>query len=400
MKRPLGAYIHIPFCRTKCPYCAFNSVAGSDFSPHEWTDLLKADFSSKVRAHGLKGEDIHLRSIYFGGGTPSVFPPEHIGEIIALVRETFRNQGGDDDSVEVTLEANPGDLGPALLEGYLKAGVNRLSIGLQSLEGGELKTLGRRHGPDEGAYAIKSARSAGFTNISVDLMYGIPGQTLSSWRRTLEGVLAPGPDHVSLYCLSIEENTPFFGLYHGDGTGQPCEKSLLGEELELAMYEEAVSFLTVSGFIHYEISNFSRLGLESAHNSGYWLGGEYLGIGPGAHSFLAEGAWGRRSWNETDLKRYKDMLARGNPCAGSELLTREEAMVEAVFLGLRMPGAGLDLSRYERDFGRDEKERLLDRCALYETSGHLISGNGRIRLSSAALFICDEVCANLVSGPS
>ncbi len=389
--KPLGIYVHIPFCRSKCLYCAFNSVALEDFSAEEWVKLLSDEFLSHLRGAAFKGESHRLRSIYFGGGTPSLLPPSAIKALVALFKKKFSIS----EDLEVTLEANPEGLGTVELKGFLEAGVNRLSIGVQSLDAGELQTLGRRHGPGEAIKAVRNARLAGFKNVSLDLMYGLPGQTALSWRATLEGVLALSPAHISLYNLSIEDNTPFHRLYGGPG-----ESLFMDEDLEGEMYEDAIARLLCAGYEHYEISNFAMPGLKSAHNEGYWLGHDYIGLGPGAHSFSSPSAScprGRRSWNEADIESYKRALGAGSPIAGFELLSREDAMEEAVMLGLRMLDNGLDLDSYERAFGRKAREKLLAKCLDLEANGLLhIQGNKAV-LDRSALFISNEVCLGLVS---
>ncbi len=402
--RPMGVYVHIPFCRTKCPYCAFNSAALSE-GPDEkaWAGLLRKDLEHKVRGSGLQTSGASLRSIYLGGGTPSLFSPAAIGEIIAFIKETLgMSTTGEDETcgagaIEVTLEANPGDLDRERLIGYLGAGVNRLSIGVQSLDDRDLQTLGRRHSAGQALSSMRAAREAGFSNLSIDLMYGLPGQDMGAWQRTLEGVLDFRPEHVSLYCLSIEEGTPFFGRYGREEGAGGREKPFIDEETEAAMYEAALKALGGAGYVHYELSNFALAGHESVHNKGYWLGREYLGLGPGAHSFVAGGRWGQRSWNEADINTYRERLLSGRgPAAGSEDLTRDEALVEAVFLGLRMPGTGLDLGRFRRDFGDEAYHALRSRCARYESMGLLRVSGGRAALCDGALFISNEVSAGLL----
>jgi len=316
------------------------------------------------------------------------------GDAFLELKEMLK--GADERSAYVYIVDNAGRLlGLVELKGFLEAGVNRLSIGVQSLDAGELRTLGRRHGPGEALTAARNARLAGFKNVSLDLIYGLPGQTSLSWSATLEGVLALSSDHISLYNLSIEDNTPFSKLYGGQG-----ERPFMDEDLERSMYEDAIAKLFSKGYEHYEISNFAMPGFKSAHNEGYWMGRDYMGLGPGAHSFLndsAYGPWGRRSWNEADIESYKRALGEGSPLAGFELLSREEAMEEAVLLGLRMLDRGLDLNSYERAFGREAREKLLVKCIGLEADGLLHIQGNKASLDKSALFISNEVCLGLVS---
>jgi len=386
--RPLGVYIHIPFCRSKCLYCAFNSVAVKGFSPEKWVGLLGDELSSHLRGKDFSPETHMICSIYFGGGTPSLLPPSAVGELIRQIKNNFSH----DENLEVTLEANPEGLGPDTLKGLLEAGVNRLSIGVQSLDARELKAIGRRHDAKEALEAVKNARQMGFDNLSLDLMYGLPGQSMESWERTLELILAQSAAHLSLYNLSIEEGTPFYKR-HGGLKKNP----FVDEELECAMYESAARKLRSAGYVHYEISNFAKPGFKSLHNEGYWLGREYLGLGPGAHSFSNSDLWGKRSWNEASIESYKKALLAGCPLAGFELLSREEARVEAVFLGLRMLEKGMDMDSYRRGFGKEAVAKLLARCRDLEAHGLIHIDDKRVVLDKSAFFTSNEICLRLVS---
>ncbi len=387
--KPLGVYIHIPFCGSKCPYCAFNSVVKKRFSPDEWVKLFGDELSYHLRGSEFSPGTHRITSIYFGGGTPSLFPPSAVGALVALLKESFRSY----ENLEVTLEANPeGPPGPGKLKGFLDAGVNRLSIGVQSLEARELKAIGRRHSAKEALEAMEEARHAGFENLSLDLMYGLPGQTLKSWAQTLDVIVSQSAAHISLYNLSIEEGTPFYKRY-----GEFKKNPFMDEELECAMYELAAKRLRASGYLHYEISNFARPGFKSVHNGGYWQGREYLGIGPGAHSFSRSGEWGRRSWNEASIEPYKKALGAGTPLAGFELLSREEARVEAIFLGLRMLEKGMDMDSYRKAFGKGEVDKLRARCRDLEDHGLIHIDDKSVVLDKSAFFTSNEVCLRLVS---
>lgn len=409
MPEPLGLYIHIPFCRSKCLYCAFNSVADEGFTPGKWRELLRDDFLSFCARESINASTHRLTSIYFGGGTPSLMPSHYIGSLISLMREMFplpaiagREEaeacdGAAGSGLEVTLEANPENLGMEKLEGFLRAGVNRLSLGLQSMNEAELKTLGRRHTADEARIAVHNAVGAGFTNISLDLMYGLPGQTLQSWTRTLNEAMELSCAHISLYNLSIEDGTPFYELYPHPVNSADQEKSFITEELELEMYERAISMLTRRGYAHYELSNFALPGFVSAHNQGYWLGRDYMGLGPGAHSYLGSNGHGRRLWNEKELSLYEKKVHDGCPAEGAEILSRDEAVVEAVMLGLRMLDNGIDVTRFREAFGEGAWQRLRGKCFEYERQGLLRVTSERVLLDRSALFTANEVCLGLVS---
>jgi oxygen-independent coproporphyrinogen-3 oxidase len=331
-----GVYVHVPFCRTRCPYCAFVLIE-SDGSLHD-------RFVDKVCAE-IRRARPDARTLYFGGGTPSLLGAAAIGRIVEAV-------GGRPE--EVTVEANPEGLS---LEGLRGAGVTRLTLGIQALDDALLKTLGREHDA-EGARRAWQAASREFDNICVDLIFGVPGQTLAGWRRTLDEVRSWRPAHVSLYGLTYEKGTPFEKI-----------RDRLAEEDERAMYEAAMDAL--SDYHHYEISNWALPGYESRHNRAYWEGRPYLGFGPGAHSFDGAMRW----WNVSNVREY---LAREDPVAGRETLTPEQRRVEGLLLGLRQD-AGVELAEIPRGL-----EPYLERSG------------GRVRLTRAGKCVADTVIARLI----
>lgn len=332
----VGVYIHVPFCRTRCPYCAFVLIE-SDGSLHE-------RFTEKI-AGELRRAAPRARTLYFGGGTPSLLGA---GPIVRMIEAV----GGAPE--EITVECNPEGL---RLEGLREAGVTRVTLGIQSLEDGLLRALGREHDAAGARQAYRQA-SLRFENICVDLMFGIPGQTLEGWRRTLLEVRSWTPAHVSLYGLSYEPGTPFEKL-----------KNRQPEEVERAMYEEAMEVL--SDYHHYEISNWALPGRESHHNRAYWEGKPYLGFGPGAHSFQPPDRW----WNIANVREY---LERAEVVAGRETLSPEQARVERLLLGLRQD-SGVELGRIPA-----ELEPFLERIG------------GRVRLTRAGKCVADSVIARLV----
>lgn len=341
--RTLGVYIHIPFCVSKCPYCDFKSVVIASAPEPRYARCLQKELSSIKSIEGLeKGRP--LESIYIGGGTPSLFSPEVIGYIIRTVKEGFTPA----DSIEVTVEVNPDTVDLEKLKGYRQAGVNRLSIGLQSLDNECLRSLGRPHGMEKGLAAFAQAREAGFTNVGVDIIFGVPHQSADSWRRTLEGVTALKPEHVSVYGLTIEESTPYYVLFKG----YPGKKELPTEEEEIKMYRSAMSLLTEAGYSHYEISNLALPGFEGVHNTRYWLGLDYIGLGASAHSYLYYPHGGKRWWNEPSPYTYmKAVEETGQARAGQEELSRAESMQEALMLGLRMLKRGVSGEEFKERFG-------------------------------------------------
>jgi oxygen-independent coproporphyrinogen-3 oxidase len=332
----VGAYVHVPFCRKRCPYCAFVLIE-SDGSLHgRFVDKICREIGqARPRA----------RTLYFGGGTPSLLGPAPIARMIEAV-------GGSPE--EITVECNPEGL---RLEGFREAGVTRITLGIQALDDVLLKFLGREHDAEGARKAYREASRA-FDNVCVDLIFGVPGQTLDGWRRTLEEVRSWQPAHVSLYGLTYEKGTPFEEIRNR----QP-------EGLERAMYEQAMERL--SGYHHYEISNWALPGFESQHNRAYWEGRPYLGFGPGAHSFAAPERW----WNVANVREYLD---RDDVIAGRETLTAEQVRIERLLLGLRQD-VGVEMGAIPAGL-----EPFLERAG------------GRVRLTWAGKCVADSVIAKLL----
>jgi putative oxygen-independent coproporphyrinogen III oxidase len=320
-----GLYIHIPFCRGKCPYCDFAS--GPDLT-------LVADWLRAIRHEMGFYRDFSPRydTLYLGGGTPSLLTAEQLAVLLKSLQEHFAFS----PDTEITLEANPDDLSPQILRRYLELGINRLSLGVQSFDDRELAFLGRRHDVSQSLRAIAWAREAGFTNLGLDLIYGLPEQTVDQWQRNLETALGFCPEHLSCYQLTIEAGTPL--------ARRQAERQFqcLSEETEREFFLFTSKCLEGAGYLHYEISNFAR-GSEnrSRHNSKYWNHTSYLGLGPAAHSYKD----GRRWWNHRSLKDYCQALSGGGPpVVDEEVLTPEQARLEVLYLGLRTrEGVGLPL---------------------------------------------------------
>lgn len=330
-------YLHIPFCRRKCPYCDFYSLAGHTSQLAQYPDLLNRHLRLAADSGRWQGP---LSTVFFGGGTPSLLPAAAVARVLAAARAEF----GLEATAEVTLEANPGTVSPATLAGYRLAGVNRLSLGVQSLDDAGLRTLGRVHTAAEACQAVVWARQAGFSNLSLDLMFALPGQTVADLQAEIDRLLALSPDHLSCYGLSVEEQTPFYHLHRRGGLALPDEECYA--ELFLALHER----LTRAGYDHYEISNYARPGLQCRHNLVYWRRQCYLGVGAGAHSFL-DAEWGERLAVAPDLDRYARCLDRGeDPAHSLETFDRRGAMAETLYLGLRT-AAGVDDERFRQRFG-------------------------------------------------
>ena len=363
-------YIHVPFCQRLCGYCDFYKTISLKQLPL-YPDALLAE--ARARAGELAGTT--LRTIYLGGGTPSLFTPEEVGKILCGVADVWDTS----QVAEITLEANPDDLSAERLEGYRKVGVNRLSIGIQSFDDEQLRFMNRRHDAATARRAVEAARRAGFDNISIDLIYGVPCGGSEVWQRNIEEAIALNPEHISAYHLTIEEGTVF-----GKRGVQPIEEERSEEEYLLLH-----RLLTEAGYDHYEISNFARQGCRSQHNSGYWRGVPYVGLGPGAHSFDGAG----RSWNLPNLTRYI-----ANPTdpdlRESEVLTAEEQAEELIMVGLRTR-EGIDLQTIEQRFGAERASYTARVAEQFVASGVLIREGSRLRFDAEHWLVSDAVISEL-----
>ena len=375
---PFSLYIHIPYCALKCPYCDFNVRVVRKIPEREYTNAIVRELAYYADSDGWRGRG--LKTIFFGGGTPSLFSPEAIGAMIDRAAELFPFTS----DVEITLEANPEDR--PRFAGYRAAGVNRLSLGAQSFQPHLLSGLGRRHTADDTRAALDATRRQ-FDNFSLDLIYGIPAQTLDDLRADLAAALGFSPPHVSAYNLTFEEKTEFFyRLKHGKIT--PA-----AEELEIAMAATIEETLAGAGLQRYEISNYARSGNESRHNRVYWEGGDYLGIGPGAHSYAAaEGnsTFGRRWREEKNPIRYMERVAREGAAAMEyENLDAAMAAAEFMFMGLRTM-RGVSTSEFVRRFGKRPAE-VYPEIDAWLAAGLMEAESGRLRLGRRGLMVADEI---------
>lgn len=323
---PLEIYIHIPFCVKKCAYCDFLSAPSTEEERERYVNLL----CEEIAASSVRAKEYEVVTVFFGGGTPSILKGEQIERILKVLRESFVIA----ENAEITLEMNPGTVTGEKLEIYKRAGINRLSIGLQSVHNEELKMLGRIHTYEEFLESYHMAREAGFDNMNVDLISAIPGQTVESWKRTLSTILELQPEHISAYSLILEPGTPFYELYAKEN--DKAEKLLPDEDAERQMYRQTIVMLKEAGYERYEISNYSRPGYECRHNLGYWNRVPYLGFGIGAASLVPQemsvkGKMCRYS-NPDNIEEYQKCFLdkfKGEP------LEREDEMEEFMFLGLR-----------------------------------------------------------------
>jgi oxygen-independent coproporphyrinogen-3 oxidase len=376
-------YLHIPFCHTRCHYCDFNTYAGilPMREPYVRALLTEIKLAGEAARHA-DGRKRRSRTIFFGGGTPSLLS---VSQIQRLLRACFAAFDVDPDA-EITMEANPGTLNAEQLAGIRAAGINRLSMGAQSFDAQLLKTLGRIHSPEEITQAVQYARAAGFTSINIDFMFGLPDQTMQHWHDTLAQALALHPDHFSLYSLIIEEGTPFFEWNH-EGRITPGDEDLCAD-----MYEYADDLLRMHGYMNYEISNWALPGKHSCHNLTYWLNLPYIGMGAGAHSYFGE----RRYSNERDPATYLKLLRAGRlPEVEGETVAQQQAMSETAFLGLRT-APGLHLPTFEQRFQEPFANFVGDRLRPVEEAGLLEYDEEWLRLSERGRLLGNEVFLRLL----
>lgn len=389
-ERPLGVYVHVPFCSARCPYCDF-AIDTRAAIPHDaYADAVAGELAARAPWFSPAGHAPTLRSIYFGGGTPGLWRPDCLARIVAATRDLFAASG----ELEVTLEANPGEITRPLLDAFRKAGVNRLSLGLQSFRDDHLRAIGRHHSGDDARAALPLARAAGFGNVTCDLMFGLPGQTLDDFRADVDTLVGLGPDHVSAYALTIERGTPF-------GADVRAGRLLAPDDaLQAEMYEHARTALEAGGFVQYEVSSYARPGRRSVHNGLYWSGAAYLGVGASAASFrpLADGT-GVRFSNPRATDTYLRACARGqgNPApAKVEPRTLEDLEDEALWLGLRTSD-GIDRRAHAARYGADPLARgaRQDAATACERAGWLVVTPEALRLTRAGFLFADEVAVRL-----
>ncbi|HEX3463894.1 MAG TPA: radical SAM family heme chaperone HemW [Candidatus Elarobacter sp.] len=365
-----GVYVHLPFCPYICPYC--------DFAKWAWDDERAARYLDALRAELAAAPHIEARTLFFGGGTPSMYGPDVIASLIGEVRARFALPL----DAEVTAEANPDPLLAARIPGFREAGVNRLSIGVQSFEPREARVLGRRHTARDVEHAIAVAREAGFANISVDLIFGVPGQTEESWAFSLDRAVALGVEHVSCYGLTIEEGTPYATWFARDPA------AFADDSLEARLYALAMERLRAAGFEQYEISNWAKPGFQSQHNRLYWANEPYLGLGVGAASYLG----GVRSTHTRDLGAYIEAALGGGRIPGeSERLEGDAQAGEAIMLALRT-AEGVDLARFRERYGIDVRARYEKVVDDLVAAGMLAADAEGVRLTERGRFVANDVC--------
>ncbi|HLI78389.1 MAG TPA: radical SAM family heme chaperone HemW [Candidatus Binataceae bacterium] len=377
-------YLHIPYCQAKCPYCDFNSHAATAWPEEDYTRALIVEMTRRAQERAFKSESVS--TIFFGGGTPSLFQPSSIAKILDAAQNTF----GIERDAEITLEANPGTVDLEKMRGFRSSGINRISFGAQSFNDTTLKFLGRIHNAEQTREAARMAHRAGFARVNLDLIFAVPGQTRADVLHDIGEATALEPDHISAYNLTFEEGTVFFSeMRHGKI--RPLESD---EQAE--MYAAVREELPRRGYAMYEISNYAQTGRECRHNLTYWHNETYLGLGAGAHSFARDGAGGRRWWNERNPARYIALTTESGVAeTGSESVAPKTSMGEFVFLNLRLR-EGFALADFDTRFATSFENAFGSRTARLFEGGLLENREDRIRLTERGLELADSVFAEFV----
>ena len=373
-----GLYLHVPFCRSRCNYCDFNTYVGLNDLYEPYTRALQ----DEIRRGG-QGQP--AETIFFGGGTPSLLKPEWIGDLIRACRETFDMPA----NAEVTVECNPGTVDLPYLTGLRAQGVNRLSFGAQSADPAELKLLGREHAFADVGAAIAAARAAGFDSVNLDLIFGLPYQSLDTWKRTMDATLALGPDHVSLYALIIEQGTPMHDWVRRGDVPYP------DPDAAADMYDHAEASMRAAGFTHYEISNWALPGRECAHNVIYWHNEPFFGFGAGAHSSSVQRRW----WNARRPADYVGRIQRGESAEmGHEDIDAVTSRGETMMMGLRLLEEGVSLTAFAQRYGAPLEQYYAAELREGLRLGMLDITPDRVRLTERGHFLSNQALMLFVGG--
>ncbi len=369
-----GIYIHIPFCQKACHYCNFHFSTSQQLLP----EMMQAIRKEAALQHGYLSEEI--QTLYFGGGTPSVITKEDVRSTIEVLRNVFSFS----DNAEITLEANPDDITQEKLTGWKEAGINRLSIGIQSFFEDDLQWMNRAHNAQQARHCIEMAQQHGFSNITIDLIYGTPCLTDEKWKQNVQTALSLGIPHLSCYALTVEPKTALAKMIDTQQTEN------IDADKQARHFSLLTEWMTEAGFEHYEISNFARPGFRSRHNSSYWQGMPYLGLGPSAHSFNGTS----RQWNVANNSLYVKNIESNNLPFEIEILTAAQQLNEYIMTSLRT-SEGLSLKRVESDWGNDERIRVMHTAQKHIMHGHLAETGDILQLTSSGKFLADGIAADL-----
>lgn len=371
-----GLYIHVPFCTKRCLYCDFYSNTDMRYKA-DYIDMLIREM--ELRKAYLQGEA--LETIYFGGGTPSQLSAKELSRIFEAIFRHFPTT----DQMEITVEANPDDMTPEYVSALAQLPVNRVSMGVQSFDDADLKFLNRRHDRAEAIRAVELCKLYHIYNISIDLIYGLPNQSVEKWGKNLDEALRLDIPHISAYHIIYEEGTPLYRLVEA-GKVQPVE-----EDTSVALFSTLIDRLTAAGFEHYEISNFARKGFYSRHNSSYWTGKHYLGLGPSAHSYNGT----EREWNAASLTKWIKGIREGELALEKEPLDLNTRYNDYIVTHLRTQW-GIDLSEVSALFGEDKQKYCLNMAETYLKTKHLLQNDNKIILSRKGIFVSDGIMSDLL----
>jgi oxygen-independent coproporphyrinogen III oxidase len=377
-----GIYIHIPYCEKKCIYCDFYSIENMR-SMERFIAALRHEIALSALEFS---QHETVETIFFGGGTPSLLDPSTLEDIVLWLRKHYRI----DPQAEITVETNPGTVDAAKLKAFRSLGINRLSIGVQSFHEDELHFLSRIHSAAQAEQCVKAAYAAGFDNLSIDLMFALPGQSVRRWKESLRRAFALEPKHISAYSLIVEEQTPLFSMVQ-QHTVRPADEQLEGE-----MYETTMDEMKKHGYVQYEVSNYSLPGYESRHNKNYWNHSNYIGFGPSAHSFWQQkNAEAKRWWNVRNITRYCEMIESGIASIdGKEILAKKELFNEEIFLGLRT--GGLDFETLRHTYGIDLHASHSGKLQNFVDERLMKIQNDRLRLTPKGFMLCDAIAEHLL----
>lgn len=371
-----GLYIHIPFCRSRCIYCGFYSTTSLALR-QRYVDAVCREMKLRSEWRAAKGERLQIETVYLGGGTPSQLTTDQLRQLFIYINKVYPLT-----SQEITIEVNPDDVTAEYATTLQQLGINRVSMGAQTFDEDRLHFLNRRHTAAQVSEAVSLLRQAGIRNISIDLMYGFPGETLSDWDADITRALALDVEHISCYCLMYEEGTPLYRLLQ---QGKVAETD---EEQERLMYYHLIDRLEAAGYEHYEISNFARPGFRSRHNSSYWDLTPYIGLGAAAHSFDGNS---RRRWNVSDIGLYIEGIEGGQPCFEQELLDDDTRYNDTLTIALRTRN-GLDLNT----LSEHNRNYCLSEARHYISDGLLNLQNNHLSLTKPGLFVSDMIISDLM----
>jgi len=376
-----GIYIHIPFCERKCIYCDFYSVENLNLIDRFTESLLKEIKIFSIEADFFN--DSIFDTIYFGGGTPSLLEPAQIEKILNKLSQSFKISSNP----EITLETNPGTVDKRKLLEFKNLGVNRISFGVQSFFDDDLKFLGRIHTGEDAFKCVNDSFEVGFENVSIDLIFGLPGQTVEKWLENLKFAVSLNVPHISAYNLIVERGTPLHELFSLGKVEIP------EDEIQAQLYERTIDFLENAGYVHYEVSNYAFEGFECRHNLKYWQYENYIGFGPSAHSFWINKRW----WNFANLNKYINALDLGKiPVANFEILDEEKMIEEFIYLGLR--SKGINVARFKGKFGFEFVDGdIKDEIEELERAGYITIEDDFIKLTPKGFLLCDEIVLRLIS---